>query len=139
MWPDLAKWHHFGKSLQIFGKFLKVYILLCKLLSLHWQIYDLLGLIFIASNGQILKNKLAIWSHWYICIDYQTTKSQSISPLSKTLKITFWHLSKMFFQLFEKWLNFCFLVVVDVTNFLFPFYSNSFRKCEQLFVAASFV
>ena len=27
-------------------------------------ICDIFGLIFIVANGQILKNKLAIWSHW---------------------------------------------------------------------------
>ena len=25
VWPDLAKFRHFGKSLQVFGKFLTVY------------------------------------------------------------------------------------------------------------------
>ena len=34
------------------------------MLSLLWQIYDIIGLIFIVANGQILKNNLTIWSHW---------------------------------------------------------------------------
>ena len=63
VWPDLTK---FRKSLQIFGKFLTVLFLLCKLLSLLWKIYDIFGLIFIAANGQILKNDLTIWPHCHL-------------------------------------------------------------------------
>ena len=33
VWPDLAKFHHFGKNLQIFGKFLTVYFLLGKFMT----------------------------------------------------------------------------------------------------------
>ena len=64
VWPDLVKFRHFGKSLQVFGKFLTVYFLFGKMLSTLWQICDIIGLIFIASNGQTLKNNLTIWSHW---------------------------------------------------------------------------
>ena len=63
VWPDLAKFCHFGKSLQVFGKFLTVYFLFGKMLSILWQIWDIIGIIFIAANGQILKNNLTIWSH----------------------------------------------------------------------------
>ena len=56
MWPDLAKFRHFGK-------FLTVYFLFGKMLSLLWQICDIIGLIFGVANGQILKNFLTIWSH----------------------------------------------------------------------------
>ena len=31
--------------------------------SLLWQVYDIIGLIFIVANGQIWKNNLTIWSH----------------------------------------------------------------------------
>ena len=65
VWPDLTKFRHFGKSWQIFGKFLTVYFLPGKLLSPPWQIYVIFGLNFIAANGQILKNNLTIWSHWW--------------------------------------------------------------------------
>ena len=65
VWPDLTKFRHFGKSWQIFGKFLTVYFLPGKLLSPPWQIYVIFGLNFIAANGQILKNNLTIWSHWF--------------------------------------------------------------------------
>ena len=39
------------------------FFLFGKMLSLLWQISDIIGLIFIVANGQILKNNLAIWSH----------------------------------------------------------------------------
>ena len=35
------------------------------MLNILWQMCDIIGLIFIASNGQILKNNLTIWSHCY--------------------------------------------------------------------------
>ena len=56
VWPDLANFCHFGK-------FLTVYFLFGKVLSLLWQICDIIWLIFIVSNGPILKNNLTIWSH----------------------------------------------------------------------------
>ena len=34
------------------------------MLSLFWQICDIIGLIFIVANSQILKINLTIWSHW---------------------------------------------------------------------------
>ena len=63
VWPYLVKFWHFGKSLQVFGKFLTVYFLFGKMLILLWQICDIIGLIFAVANGQILKNNLTIWSH----------------------------------------------------------------------------
>ena len=56
LWPDLAKFRHFGK-------FLTDYFLLCKMLNLLWQIYEIVGLIFIVANGQMLKYNLTLWSH----------------------------------------------------------------------------
>ena len=64
VWPDSAKFRHFVKSLQVFGKFLKVCFLFGKMLSLLWQICDIIEVIFNVANGQILKNNLTIWSHW---------------------------------------------------------------------------
>ena len=64
VWPDLAKFCHFGKSLPVFGKFLIVHFLFGKILSWLWRICDIIGLIFIVANGQILKNNPTIWSHW---------------------------------------------------------------------------
>ena len=61
--PDLAKFRHFIKNLQIFYKILTVYFLFGKMLSILWQICDIIGLIFIAVNVQILNNNVTIWSH----------------------------------------------------------------------------
>ena len=63
VWPDLAKFHHLSKSLQVFGSFLMVYLLFGIMLSRLLQICDIIGLIFSVANGQILKNNLTIWSH----------------------------------------------------------------------------
>ena len=63
VWPDWAKFCHFGKSLLVLGRFLTVYFLLGKMLSILLQICDIIVLIFITANGQILKNNLSIWSH----------------------------------------------------------------------------
>ena len=66
----LAKFHHFAKSLQVFGKFLTVYFLFGNMLSHLWQICDIIGLIFHFPNGQILKNNLTIWSHCLLVWNY---------------------------------------------------------------------
>ena len=54
----------FGKILPLcqiaFGKFLTVYFIFGKMLSLLWQICDIIGLISIVANGQTLKNNLTI-------------------------------------------------------------------------------
>ena len=63
MFPDLAKFRHFGKTLQVFGKFLTVYFLFGKVLSLLLQIWYIIEIILILANGQILTNNLTIWSH----------------------------------------------------------------------------
>ena len=41
------------------------FFLFGKMMSLLWQIWYIIGLIFIVANGQILKNDLNIWSHWW--------------------------------------------------------------------------
>ena len=53
-------WQKFTSLWQI----LMVYFLFGKMLNLLWQICDIIGLIFIVAHGQILKNNIAIWSHW---------------------------------------------------------------------------
>ena len=45
-------------------KFLAVYCLFGKMLSLLWEICAFIGLIFIVINGQILKSNLTISSHY---------------------------------------------------------------------------
>ena len=73
--PDLTKFRHFGKSLQVFSKFMTVYFLFGKMMSLLWQTCDIIGLIFIVANGQILKKNLTNWSH---CSSNSRSKAQSI-------------------------------------------------------------
>ena len=51
VWPDWAKFRHFGKILKVFFKFLKFYFLFGKMLSLFWQICYIIGLILIVANG----------------------------------------------------------------------------------------
>ena len=68
MWPDLPKFRHFGKSLQLLGKILDSLFFIWKMLSLLWQICDIVGLIFSVPNSQTLKKNLTIWSHGR-CLD----------------------------------------------------------------------
>ena len=64
MWPDLAKFHHFGLKFQkVFGNFSKALSSFGNILDLLWQ-ENTIGQSFIAVYGQILKNNLPIWSHW---------------------------------------------------------------------------
>ena len=67
VWPDLVKFL-ISQSLQVFGNFLTLYLLFGKMLSLLWQICDIIWLIFIVANGHILKNILTIWSHSRFCV-----------------------------------------------------------------------
>ena len=53
----------FWQNLQSLGQFLKVYLLFGKILDKLWQIKNVIGQVFIDVNGQMLKNKLANWSH----------------------------------------------------------------------------
>ena len=64
VWPDLAKFRHFGKTLEVFGKFFTIYFLFGKMLCQLRQIYYIIGQILIVANGQLLKNSVTIWSHW---------------------------------------------------------------------------
>ena len=81
-WTCLISVTRFGEILQVFGIFLRVYLLLGKMLSLLWQFCDIIGLIFIVENGQILKNNQTIWSHcfevkrnwWDLCAKIQIRK-----------------------------------------------------------------
>ena len=57
-WPDLAKFRHFGNNNYVFSNSL-------------WQCFEptlanfyAIGQIFLVVISQILKNDLAIWSHW---------------------------------------------------------------------------
>ena len=63
MWPDLAKYRHFGETFKVLDKFSRVYLPFGKILNLLWQILYTFWKIFIDVNDQMLKNNLAIWSH----------------------------------------------------------------------------
>ena len=52
---------HFGKILKLFGNFQSVYFAFVKISTILHSIFDSIGQIFIAVNGQLLKNNLAIW------------------------------------------------------------------------------
>ena len=55
VWPDLAKFHHFGKYLKIFGNIFKVYLVLGKVFNSLWHNLYAVGQILIAENGQKLR------------------------------------------------------------------------------------
>ena len=89
VWPDLAKFLHFGKILQVFGNILKVYFLFGEILNLLWQICCITGQIFIVTNGQILKYNLTIWSH---C---QSSSGGEFQPVPFAFKSNYeWYLQK---------------------------------------------
>ena len=94
VWPDLAKFRHFGNFFKEFGNFKKLYFLLGNLLSLLWQIFPLLGN-FHCWKWPKMKHNIAIWSHWlprsFACIlpvKYFT---------SPKIILEIWFISKMFF------------------------------------------
>ena len=66
MWPDLAKYRHFTTTLKNFGHFERVQLVIAKVLSLLWLILYAIGQLLIVENGKMLKNNLAIWSHWLV-------------------------------------------------------------------------
>ena len=52
------------QNIQSLGHFSRVYLLFGKILSLLYQILHTFGPVIIEVNGQMLKNNLAICSHW---------------------------------------------------------------------------
>ena len=46
MWPDLAKFRHFGNILKALIKFAIVYLVFGQILNLHWQLFYAIGSIF---------------------------------------------------------------------------------------------
>ena len=57
VWPDLAKFRHFGKKINFFGHFLSNYLVFGKIVNLLWQIFDTFGQNFLVRNGHTLKQK----------------------------------------------------------------------------------
>ena len=51
VWPDLVKFHHFGKKLKVFGNFLLVYLEFGIIFSILWQFCNGIEDIFIAVFG----------------------------------------------------------------------------------------
>ena len=64
VWPDSAKLCQFSTNLEIFGNKRKVYFIFGKVVNSPWDFLYAFGQNFIIINGQILKNNIAIWSHW---------------------------------------------------------------------------
>ena len=87
-------WQNFATSAKVyvFGKFSTVYFICGKILSLIWQICDIIGLICILANGQILKNNLTIWSHWFLSIPHRSIlKSFCHNWLATTSSFSYSH------------------------------------------------
>ena len=57
MWPDLAKFRHFGNILKVFGDYVRAFLVLGKNLNLLWSTFYAIGQILIVAYGLILTNK----------------------------------------------------------------------------------
>ena len=65
VWPDLAKFRHFGNENKILGNSLWVYFVRVKILNILWIIFMLLANVHCCKWPNIEKYNLAIWSHWW--------------------------------------------------------------------------
>ena len=63
VWPDLGKFCHFSKIIKVFGNYVRAYLVLGTNLNPLWSTFYAIGQIFIVTNGLIITNNLAIWSH----------------------------------------------------------------------------
>ena len=63
VWLDLVKFRHFGNILSLW-RLCEGLFSVGQKLSLLWSTFYAIGQIFIAANGLILTNNLAIWWHW---------------------------------------------------------------------------
>ena len=86
VWPDLAKFHHFGKYLKIFGNIFKVYLVLGKVFNSLWHNLYAIGHIFIAKMAYYWKHNFVIWSH---CLKALTTLQLAIKYLVDGVKSPF--------------------------------------------------
>ena len=64
VWPDLPKFRHFCEILKVFGHFSGFIEHFGQKFETTLANFDSDGQDLIVENGQILKNNLAIWSHW---------------------------------------------------------------------------
>ena len=62
MWPDLAKFRHFGQILKAFGQFLKGLIDICQFFNQFGHIFG--GKFWLLQMAKFWKISLAIWSHY---------------------------------------------------------------------------
>ena len=54
VWPDSAKFHHFGEIFKIYCNFIRVKLVFGKLFNLLWKIQCAFGPLYDVVNGQIL-------------------------------------------------------------------------------------
>ena len=66
LWQQKFKSLAILTSLFSLWQFLQVSLVFGKILNLLWQSLKAIGQFFIVVNSQILKNDLAIWSHWVL-------------------------------------------------------------------------
>ena len=64
MWPDLAKFHHFGEILSIFGHSLRAKIAFGNILNLFWPIVYVWAECLLLQTAEYWTYNQAIWSHW---------------------------------------------------------------------------
>ena len=67
VWPDLAKFQHFGKTLKNFCHFERVELVFGKILSLLVHILYAIGQILMLELAKYSLNNPAIWSQWPQC------------------------------------------------------------------------
>ena len=94
VWPDLAKFCHYGNILLVNLVFDKILNLLWQnfesILAKFWHKFKAIGLNFLVVNGQTLKIYLAIWSLWINETKLGTRKSETNFAWKKV----FWNFRK---------------------------------------------
>ena len=66
VWPDWAKFHHFGWVLKVFWQFSMLNFVFGKSLKRIWQILNSVSQFFISCKWPKMKNNQAIWSQWIL-------------------------------------------------------------------------
>ena len=96
------------KSLAIFTQ---DFLVLGKILNLHWHIFDAIKEIFIFENGQIWTNNRAIWSHWWreasgriklFAIQTVRKRPYDVNDCPNKIITTVWEMIKAGVKLFQK-------------------------------------
>ena len=101
VWPGLVKFRHLDKLSNFFGKLLRVYFVFGKIFNIFWQLKKF-GQIWVVVSSQIMKNNLAIWSHWLerwirlllpnlqSCVRIPRTQSTLFQLINLKLKLCYW-------------------------------------------------